>query len=77
MRFCGAGEVMSAVLRKGAGMVRVRFADAGAGAVMVRVEIFAHFGQWIKLQNNQNIACFIHILGTKKLLWRLVILKTV
>ena len=48
VRFCGAG--MGAVLRKGAvlgtgaGMVRVRVRFAGAGAVLVRVEIFAHFG---------------------------------
>ena len=48
MRFCGAGAGMGAVLRKGAvlgngaGMVRVRF----AGAVLVRVKFFAHFGVW-------------------------------
>ena len=52
VRFCGAGAGTSAVLRKGAvlgngaGMVRVRF----AGAVLVRVKIFAHFGQWFFLE---------------------------
>ena len=51
MRLCGAGADTGAVFRKGAvlgngaGMVRVRFAGAVAGAVLVRVEIFAHFGQ--------------------------------
>ena len=49
MRLCGAGADTDAVLRKGAvlgngaGMVRVRF----AGAVLVRVKFFAHFGQYI------------------------------
>ena len=52
MRFCGAGAGTGAVLRKGAvlgngaGMVRVRVRFAGA--VMVRVKFFAHFGQWKK-----------------------------
>ena len=36
----GAVIIKGAVLGNGAGMVRVRF----AGAVLVRVEIFAHFG---------------------------------
>ena len=53
VRSCGAGAGMGVVLRKdavlgtGAGMVRVRF----AGAVLVRVKIFAHFGQWKNLIN--------------------------
>ena len=57
MWLCGAGAGTGAVLRKGAvlgngaGMVRVRvrFAGAGADAVLVRVEIFAHFGVWKEL----------------------------
>ena len=46
--FVGAGAGTGAVIRKGAvlgnsaGMVRF----AGAGAVLVRVEFFAHFGVW-------------------------------
>ena len=50
--FVGAGAGTGAVIRKGAvlgnsaGMVRVRVRFAGAGAVLVRVEIFAHFGFW-------------------------------
>ena len=43
MRLCGAGAGTGAVLRNGAGMVRVRF--AGAGAVIVRIKFFAHFEQ--------------------------------
>ena len=53
MRSCSAGAGTGAVLRKGAVLgngavmvrVRVRFAGADAGAVMVRVKFFAHFGQ--------------------------------
>ena len=55
MRLCGAGADTVAVLRKGAvlgnGAGMVRF--AGAGAVMVRVKFFAHFGDWLMLKKKQ------------------------
>ena len=54
VRFCGAGAGMGAVLGTGAGMVRVRVRFAGAGAILVRVKIFAHFGQCFNYQKKSK-----------------------